>query len=50
MFDVPYLAALAIVWGAMALKVALELALYPHVLPLRERIDTRWPKPFAAYR
>ena len=49
-FDVPYLAALAIVWGAMALKVALELALYPHVLPLRERIDTRWPKPFAAYR
>lgn len=49
-FDVPYLAALAIVWGAMASKVALEIALYPHVLPLRERIDTRWPKPFAAYR
>lgn len=49
-FDVPFVAALAIIWGAMALKVALEHALYPHVLPLRERIDTRWPKPFAAYR
>lgn len=49
-FDVPFAAALAILWGAMALKMALEHALYPHVLPLRERIDRRWPKPFAAYR
>lgn len=49
-FEVPFHAALAILWGAMVLKVALERVLYPHVLPLRQRIDTRWPKPFAAYR
>ena len=50
-FDVPFIAAFAILWGAMALKVALEHMLYPHVLPpLRQRIDTRWPKPFASYR
>lgn len=49
-FDVPFVVAFAILWVAMALKVALERALYPHVLPLRQRIDQRWPKPFAAYR
>ncbi len=49
-FDVPFWIAFAILWGAMAAKVALEWALYPHVLPLRQRIDARWPKPFAAYR
>ncbi len=49
-FDVPYAAGLAIIWGAMAAKALLEQALYPHVLPLRARIDARFPKPFAAYR
>lgn len=49
-FDVAFAAALAIIWGALAAKVTLELALYPHVLPLRQRIDARFPKPFAAYR
>lgn len=49
-FEVPFLAAFGILWGAMALKVVLEHALYTHVLPLRQRIDARWPKPFAAYR
>jgi branched-chain amino acid transport system permease protein len=49
-FDVNYLVALALGWLAMALKAALEWALYPRVLPLRQRIDARYPKPFAAYR
>jgi branched-chain amino acid transport system permease protein len=49
-FDVPYLVALAIVWLAMASKVALEVMAYPHVLPLRQRIDRRFFKPFASYR
>ena len=49
-FDVPYLVGLAIVWLAMAAKAGLEVAAYPHVLTLRERIDKRFPKPFAAYR
>jgi branched-chain amino acid transport system permease protein len=49
-FDVPYAAGLLIIWGAMAAKVGLEWLLYPHVLPLRQRIDARFPKPFAAYR
>ncbi len=49
-FDVPYGVGLAIIWGAMAAKALLEHALYPHVLPLRVRIDARFPKPFAAYR
>ena len=49
-FDVAYLVGLAIVWLAMAAKAGFEIAAYPHVLPLRERIDRRFPKPFAAYR
>lgn len=49
-FDVPYLVGLAIVWLAMAAKAGLEVAAYPHVLGWRERIDKRFPKPFAAYR
>jgi hypothetical protein len=48
-FDVPYLSALAIVWLAMTAKVAWEVLSYPYVLPLRQRIDQRFPKPFAAY-
>ena len=49
-FGVDYLVALAIIWLAMAAKVAIEHLAYPHVLPLRQRIDKRFPKPFAAYR
>jgi branched-chain amino acid transport system permease protein len=49
-FDVPYAIGLALVWSAMAIKAAIEWAVYPRVLPLRQRIDTRWPKPFASYR
>jgi branched-chain amino acid transport system permease protein len=49
-FDVPYAAALAVVWLAMAAKVAWEVSAYPHVLPLRQYIDRRFPKPFASYR
>jgi hypothetical protein len=49
-FDVSYVVALAIVWLTLAAKVALEVMAYPHVLPMRQRIDQRFPKPFAAYR
>jgi branched-chain amino acid transport system permease protein len=49
-FDVPYWAALAIIWLAMAAKVGLEILAYPRVLPLRQKIDQRYPKPHAAYR
>ena len=49
-FDVDYLFALALIWLAMALKATMEWAIYPRILPLRQRIDTRYPKPFAAYR
>jgi branched-chain amino acid transport system permease protein len=49
-FDVPFPVGLAIIWAAIALKSLLEIALYPHVLPWRKRIDARWPKPFASYR
>lgn len=49
-FDVEYVVALSLIWGSIALKVLLEVLLYPAVLPLRDRIDARWPKPFAAYR
>ncbi len=49
-FELPFWLALGVVWGAIAAKVVLEWALYPQVLPLRERIDRRWPKPQAAYR
>ncbi len=49
-FDVPYAVGLAVVWLAMAAKAGLEWLMYPRVLPLRQRIDKRFPKPFAAYR
>lgn len=49
-FDVPFLGGLALVWLALAAKAAIEWAVYPRVLPLRQRIDARWPKPHAAYR
>lgn len=49
-FDVPFVVGLALIWVAMALKALFEWAVYPRVLPLRRRIDARWPKPHAAYR
>jgi branched-chain amino acid transport system permease protein len=49
-FDVEYPVALTLIWGSIAIKALLEMLLYPAVLPLRNRIDERWPKPFAAYR
>lgn len=49
-FDVEFWPAVLAIWFAMALKVAAELWLYPHVLDTRARIDRRFPKPFAAYR
>ena len=49
-FDLPFWLAVVVIWGTIAAKASLEWALYPHVLPWRERIDKRWPKPNAAYR
>jgi branched-chain amino acid transport system permease protein len=49
-FDVHFGVALAIIWLAMAAKAGLEIIAYPHVLTLRQKIDQRFPKPFAAYR
>lgn len=49
-FEVPFGLALAIIWLAMACKAGLEILAYPHLLPVRLRIDQRFPKPFAAYR
>ena len=50
MFDVDYNVALVIIWSAIVIRFLIELALYPAILPLRQRIDERYPKPFAAYR
>jgi branched-chain amino acid transport system permease protein len=49
-FDVEYPVALTIIWSAIVIKFLIELALYPAVLTLRQRIDARYPKPFASYR
>ena len=49
-FEVDYVVALALIWGAIGLKKLLEMVLYPAILPWRQRVDARWPKPFAAYR
>jgi branched-chain amino acid transport system permease protein len=49
-FDVPHAVALALVWGSIGLKLLSERVLYPAVLPWRQRIDERYPKPHAAYR
>ncbi len=49
-FDVDFMVALAILWGAIALRFLIELSLYPAILPLRQKIDEKYPKPFAAYR
>jgi hypothetical protein len=49
-FDVDYSVALAIAWGAIVLRFLVELVMYPAILPLRQKIDEKYPKPFAAYR
>ena len=49
-FDVDYVAALVNVVLAMTAIVLLKIVLYPGVLPLRDWIDRRFPKPHAAYR
>jgi branched-chain amino acid transport system permease protein len=49
-FEVPYAIGLAIVWLAMAAKAGLEVLAYPYLLPLRHKLDKRFPKPFASYR
>jgi len=49
-FDVEHSVALAIIWGAMLAKVLIEIASYRLMLPIRQRIDQRFPKPFASYR
>lgn len=49
-FDVDFTVALSIIWGAIALRFLIELSLYPAILPLRQKIDEKYPKPFAAYR
>jgi len=49
-FDVDYNVAWAIIWGSIAIRFLIELLLYPAILPLRKKIDEKYPKPFAAYR
>ena len=49
-FDVEHSVALSIIWASIALRFLIELVLYPAILPLRKRIDERYPKPFASYR
>lgn len=49
-FDVEYRVALGIIYGAMTVKVGIEVFSYRWMLPLRQRIDLRFPKPFASYR
>ncbi len=49
-FDVEHNVALGSLWGAMLAKVVIEIASYRFMLPVRQRIDQRFPKPFASYR
>ncbi len=49
-FDVEYNVAFTIIWSAIAIRFLIELLLYPAILPLRKKIDEKYPKPFAAYR
>lgn len=49
-FDVDFMVALAVIWGSIAVRFLIELSLYPAILPLRQKIDEKYPKPFAAYR
>ena len=49
-FDVPFEIAWGVIWSAMVAKVLIEVILYRWVLPVRQWIDMRFPKPFASYR
>ena len=49
-FDVEHTVALGILWGAMTVKVVIEVVSYRFMLSVRQRIDQRFPKPFANYR
>ncbi len=49
-FDVEYNVAFTIIWSSIAIRFLIELLLYPAILPLRKKIDEKYPKPFAAYR
>ena len=49
-FDVEHNIALTLIWSSIALRFLIEVSLYPAILPLRKRIDERYPKPFASYR
>ncbi len=49
-FDVDYNVAYAIIWSSIAIRFLIEVSLYPAILPLRKKIDEKYPKPFAAYR
>ena len=49
-FNVDYTVALTIIWASIAIRFLIELLLYPAILPLRHKLDAKYPKPFAAYR
>jgi branched-chain amino acid transport system permease protein len=49
-FDVGFTRGLCLIWAAMFVKALIEWMVYPSILPLRQHIDARYPKPFAAYR
>jgi hypothetical protein len=49
-FDVDYPVALTIIWSSIAIRFLIQLLMHPAILPLRQKIDAKYPKPFAAYR
>jgi branched-chain amino acid transport system permease protein len=49
-FDVDYIVALTIIWSSIAIRFLIQLLMHPAILPLRQKIDAKYPKPFAAYR
>jgi hypothetical protein len=49
-FDVDYTVALTIIWSSIAIRFLIQLLMHPAILPLRQKIDAKYPKPFAAYR
>ncbi len=48
-FGLNYAHALAVIWCSLMLKVGIELVIYKYVIKLRQRLDNRYPKPFASY-
>jgi hypothetical protein len=48
-FGLDYAQALAGISCTLVLKVGVEVAIYRHVILWRQRIDQRYPKPFASY-